>query len=388
MVGPSGLALTGNLRNFLTSLEGIATLGIQNGVIQQVAASKDKPENVKKMMATVFTLLLAFSLLLGIGLMVMASYINQAIFGQQHFENLFLILGLSLPFYIGGMVLTYFINGLGQYQKVIWINIVGNILVLVFTFWAVAAFKTFGALISLVIPPAILFLFSWYQLNRIIDFKSYLNPSCFDIVVIQKMSSYALMTLVSTVGGSWTYLMIRQNLIELSGIEQAGYWEAMSRISVFYLLFISTVLTVYFYPKLSAANSVVATRNIFMSYYKGILPFFCLGLFVIYLLRQEIIAVCFTKDFSLVSDLFLWQLLGDLLKAASLILGYQLLAKRLIKVYILTEILSLILLTLLSYLWMPIYGAKGVVMAYAADYLIYFLVLFIYFKKSLLSKQL
>ena len=40
-IGPSGLALTGNLKNFLTSVESIATLGFQNGIVKYVVDAKN-----------------------------------------------------------------------------------------------------------------------------------------------------------------------------------------------------------------------------------------------------------------------------------------------------------------------------------------------------------
>ena len=44
-VGPSGMALVGNLRNFLTSLENISTLGFQNGIVKYTAENeKSKTE--------------------------------------------------------------------------------------------------------------------------------------------------------------------------------------------------------------------------------------------------------------------------------------------------------------------------------------------------------
>jgi PST family polysaccharide transporter len=251
----------------------------------------------------------------------------------------------------------------------------------------VLTLKTYGALISLIVPPAVLVVFAFYQINRVIDFKNYLSFHWVDLRLVKNMSPYALMTLVSAVGGSWVYLMIRQNLIHASGIEQAGYWEAISRISSYYLLFISTVLSVYFFPKLSAATSPLATKNIFMSYFKGIMPLFLGGLFLVYAFRNLLVTICFSTDFTAVNDLFIGQLLGDFFKAASLILGYQFLAKQLTSAYILTEVFSLVLLASLSYYWAPIYGAKGVVMAYAADYFIYFLLLVFYFRKTLFSAK-
>lgn len=383
-VGPTGLALTGNLKNFLTSLEGIATLGIQNGIIKNVAEIKEKPESLKKSMATVFWLLLLLSVVIGCILVFFAGYFSQLVFGKiNHFENLFQALGWLFPLYMAGLLLTLLLNGLGQFRRVIWINIFGSIFGLIYTVWAVLELKTYGALISLVVPPAILFVFAYYQINRVLDFKNYLSFRFIDLGLIKKMSSYTLMTLVSAVGGSWVYLMIRQNLTDISGIEQAGFWEAISRISGYYLLFISSVLTVYFFPKLSAATSKVATKNIFMSYFKGIMPLFLGGLFLIYWLRDGLVALCFSADFNSVSDLFFWQLIGDFFKAASLILGYQFLAKQLTRAYIISEVFSLILLFSFAHFLIPIYGAKGVVMAYAVDYMLYFLVLVFYFRKTL-----
>lgn len=387
-VGPTGLALTGNLKNFLTSLEGIATLGLQNGIIKSIAENKEKPELLQKTIATFFWLLLFLSVILGLVLAVFSSYFNELIFGKtQHFETLFVVLGVLLPLYMVGLLLTLLLNGLGQFKRVIWVGIFASGFGLIYTVWAVLTLKTYGALISLIVPPAVLFLFAFYQINRVIDFKNYLSFHWVDLRLVKNMSPYALMTLVSAVGGSWVYLMIRQNLIHASGIEQAGYWEAISRISSYYLLFISTVLSVYFFPKLSAATSPLATKNIFMSYFKGIMPLFLGGLFLVYAFRNLLVTICFSTDFTAVNDLFIGQLLGDFFKAASLILGYQFLAKQLTSAYILTEVFSLVLLASLSYYWAPIYGAKGVVMAYAADYFIYFLLLVFYFRKTLFSAK-
>ncbi len=387
-VGPTGLALTGNLKNFLTSLEGIATLGIQNGIVKNISENKEKPEMLQKTIATFFWLLLLLSVVLGLVLVVFSAYFNELIFGKKHhFETLFVVLGALLPLYMVGLLLTLLLAGLGQFKRVIWVGILASGFGLIYTVWAVMALKTYGALISLVVPPAVLFVFAFYHINRVIEFKNYLSFHWVDLRLLKNMSSYALMTLVSAVGGSWVYLLIRQNLIHSSGIEQAGYWEAISRISSYYLLFISSVLSVYFFPKLSAATSHSATKNIFMSYFKGIMPLFLGGLFLIYVFRNLLVTLCFSTDFAAVHDLFFWQLLGDFFKAASLILGYQFLAKQLTRVYLLTEVFSLVLLASLSYYWAPIYGAKGVVMAYAADYFIYFLLLVFYFRKTLFSSR-
>jgi PST family polysaccharide transporter len=167
------------------------------------------------------------------------------------------------------------------------------------------------------------------------------------------------------------------------GIEQAGFWETMSRISTYYMMFISTILTVYFLPKLAISKDNLETKKVFWSFYKNILPFFTIGLILIYFSRTLLIKLLFTSEFLPVTSLFFWQLLGDVLKVASLILGYQFYAKKMTAAFIISELLSLGVLYFTSLYLITIFGIQGVVMAQALDNGIYLLVLAIYFRKSL-----
>ncbi|OOV12337.1 hypothetical protein [Flavobacterium sp. LM4] len=183
--------------------------------------------------------------------------------------------------------------------------------------------------------------------------------------------------------GSLVYLVIRKNIIEVVGLEQAGFWETMTRISTYYMMFITTILSVYFFPKLSIAKNNKETQNIFRTFYKNILPLFVLAVTVIYFARFFIIKLLFTPDFLPVTTLFFWQLTGDILKSAALVLGFQFFAKKMTKAFILSEIASLAVLYFLSHYFVVIFGIQGIVMAQALDNFIYLLWLAVYFRKSL-----
>jgi PST family polysaccharide transporter len=233
------------------------------------------------------------------------------------------------------------------------------------------------------VPPALLFFVAFYYVNKEISFFDNISRSSFDWSVLKNLSSYSLMALVSSVFGSFVFLGIRNNIIAVLGLENAGYWEAMTRISAYYLMFISTILSVYFFPKLAFSTSKKAIRNVYKSYYLGILPFFVIGAVVLFFLRFFLIKVLFSKDFIPVADLFLWQLIGDAFKVASLILGYQFYAKKLTSAFIVTELFSLAIMFALSHFFVISYGLVGVVIAHAATYFIYLIVLILYFRKSL-----
>jgi PST family polysaccharide transporter len=84
--------------------------------------------------------------------------------------------------------------------------------------------------------------------------------------------------------------------------------------------------------------------------------------------------------------LFKWQLMGDFIRLASLVLAHQFLAKKLVINFIVTEIFSLIIFYGLAYYLSGIYGVEGVVMAHFIRSVAYFFVVFFfvfrYFKKQ------
>ncbi|KAB1154928.1 O-antigen translocase [Flavobacterium luteum] len=383
-IGPSGMALAGNLRNFMTSTESIATLGFQNGIVKYIVNNKDNEVELKKVISTVFLSLLTVSLVLSLVLAAFSMYWNNIVFGGEfEYSSIFSILALTLPWYIVTILLLAILNGLGKFRNVIFSNIIGNTIGLVFSVIVVWHYKTFGALLAIIIPPALLFFVAFYFINKDLNFISTVSFRLFDFQILKNLSSYSLMALVSSVIGPLVFLSIRHSIIEKLGIESAGYWEAMNRISSYYLMFISSILTLYFFPRLAFAETKKATKNIFWSYYKTILPIFTFGLLFIYLLRFFIVKLLFTHAFLPVTTLFFWQLLGDTLKGASLILGYQFFAKKLTVAFIIAESISLSVMFFTSNYLIGVYQIEGVVMAHAITYSIYLSVLVLYFRKTL-----
>jgi PST family polysaccharide transporter len=382
-VGPSGMALVGNLRNFITSVESIGMLGFQNGIIKYVADYDIQEQKLKELLSTIIIAILVATLCLSGFLYFFAEYLNEAIFGKDyHYQVIFKTFALSLPWYIASLFLTSVLNGFGAFKKVIKVNIYGNLLGLLLSVILLYNYNTFGALLAVILAPSLLFFIVVFQLNTMVPLKTLMSRKAFAFSVIKDLSEYSLMALVASVFGPLVYLSIRNNVIQKLGYEAAGYWEAMSRISSYYMMFLSTILIVYFLPKLAKANNKEETKSIFWSYFKGIIPIFAVALVLLFCIKSWLIPIVLTKAFLPVSDLFLGQLIGDIFKALSLILGYQFFAKKLTKAFIVSELFSLMVLWLSSNYFISLYGIHGVVIAHAVTYFIYLVVLLIYFRKS------
>lgn len=387
ILGPSGVALLGNLRNFITSLETISVLGFNNGIVKYVAQHNKDENELKKIISTVFWTLLGASFLVAVPLFIFANYWNTTVFGSEYdFSLIFRVTALTIPLFALNIFLIAIINGLSEFKKVIYINIVGNLIGFGFTIFMVVQYGINGALLAMAIVPAILFVVSWFWISKSLDLKRYIKKGLYDFSVIRNLSEYSLMAFVSAFCFPIIILKIRMNAIDTVGIENAGNWEAMRSLSNFYMMFVSTLLTVYFFPKLSQSQSDKGTQSVFFDYYKSVIPMFLVGALILYFLRDIFISLIYSERFLVLSDLFLWQLAGDFFKVCSLILGYQFFAKKMTIAFLSTEILSIAILYVSSNYLMNIYGTEGLVIAHTVTYIIYFIVLLIMFRKVVFNR--
>lgn len=382
-IGPAGMALVGNFRNFITAIENLGILGFQNGIIKYVADYHIQEEKQRSFLATVTLTILLVASALSILLFCTATYWNNNLFGTAfQYTTIFKALALCLPWYIGSVFLTAVLNGFEAYGKVIKVNIIGNLIGLFLSVALVYYYKEFGALLAIVLAPVFVFFITLYYLYHQLDYFriSFRN---YNVDFLRHLAEYSLMALVSAVVGPIVFLSLRNTIIHTLSYEAAGYWEALTRISSYYFLFLSTILTVYYLPKLSKSESVAETKSLFWSYFKGIVPFFLIGLLVLYVLRGYLIPVLFTDAFFPVSELFFWQFIGDAFKAMALILGYQFFAKKLTKAFVVTEIFSFAVLWLSGQYLVSVFGIEGIAMANAVTYGLYLITLSVYFRKQL-----
>ena len=381
-VGANGMAYVGNFRAFLNVVENFSLLGIQNAIVKYVAEYQHDKLKLKSVLATFGLLLLTSSIVISLVLIFGANYLSKQIFHHSEiYSFVFYILAIVFPLYVFSTFCISVVNGFQEYKKVIYIQIISSSIALLFSVFLIYYYNTFGALISLVLAPVFVFFVSLFYLRNVISISDVFSFSSFDYSVVKNLSEYVLMALVSGVIGSFVLLEIRTDVIEITGLKNAGIYEGLQRISSYYLLFISSIMAIYFYPKLAEINS--NTKAIILNYLKTIIPVFAIGLAVIYFLRKFIIQVLFSTEFETMETLFLWQLVGDLLKAISLIFGTILIAKKQTKVFIVTEITSLCIMYYSTNWMLHAVGINGIVIAHTFTYFMYLLILVIYFRKTL-----
>ncbi|MCX7550551.1 O-antigen translocase [Xanthomarina sp. F2636L] len=383
-IGAEGMALIGNLRNFVYSIQSLATLGLYNGVVKYIAEFKSNTVELSKTISSTFYLGFISTVVVSFLCYFNAEFINDIIFPKYNdYAYVIEVLAIALPFYTLNMFTFSIMNGFSKFKILIIINIIGQILGVSVTLLLIYKNRIDGALISVVISESLIFLITLVGIVNQRSLIPLIKISNVRFINIKKLSSYSVMALFSAMVIPMVAIGIRNYISDNIGLREAGFWEAMTRISKYYLMFVSSLLTLYILPRLSEINNPKEFRNEVFNFYKTIIPIFAGGLLVIYLLRSYIITIVFSSEFKPVEELFLWQLLGDFVKVLSIVIAYQFLAKRMFWHYIITEAFSVLILYVSSVLFVDMYGVKGATIAHFVTYVLYYCVILLIFSSSL-----
>jgi PST family polysaccharide transporter len=151
-------------------------------------------------------------------------------------------------------------------------------------------------------------------------------------------------------------------------------------------MFANSLMTFYFLPRFAEIDNRQEFRKEIFSFYKKIMPFIAIGLLIIYIIRPYIVAIFLTNEFETVQELFGWQLLGDFVKVLSVVMAYQFIAKKMVLHYVITELILVGILYFTSIYFVDMFGIKGAPIAHFVTYLLYFGMMLLIFKSSLIGK--
>ncbi len=387
-VGPAGYAAIGNFQNAAQMITTFASGAINTGVVKYTAEYHDDEEKQRQVWRTAGTIAVLGSVITGIGVAVFSKQIAQWFLQDESYNTVFIWFSVTLVFFIFNTLLLAILNGKKEIHRYIIANIAGSLFALAVTSVLAVQFGLHGALTALAIHPSFAFVITLYLCYKADWFKfSYLFGRL-DKQVVLNLSKYTAMALTSAACVPVSHILIRTHLADTLGMDAAGYWEAMWRLSAAYLMLVTTTLSLYYLPKLSELKDPKEIKAEILQGYKIILPVAAACGLVIYLLRDFIIGVLFTSDFIPMRDLFAWQMVGDTLKIGSWILAYLMLGKAMMKLFIASEIVFAAGFYGWTYFLTGMYGLEGVTIAHAINYAIYWVVMGVFIGKTVLGKPL
>lgn len=382
-LGTSGMALLGSFRNFSGMLKSLATLGINNSVVKLFVENKEDEKELSIIYSTFFWIFLTISSFLAIFIFLFSGILSNFLFFGSSYSNPIRFFGLFLPLIVINTFWLSIYNGLEKFKKIILIQILSNSVVFIISAILIWKNNITGGLYSIAFGELAMVFITYLFIRKDklyfkFDLQKVVSRKYFLII-----RNFSAMSLLSAILVPLTLLCIRNLIVSNYSINLAGIWDAVNRLSGFYMVLFSSGLSMYYMPKLARIKTDKEFKRELVQYFRIIFPLFLLMVVFIYFARDFIISIAFTKDFNEISKVLIWQLLGDLLRIGTLAFGYQILVKTEVKKYFLIEIFFNLTYFFTSLILIKTQALEGVLKAYFVANILTLLLILSMFRKLL-----
>lgn len=380
-IGPAGIAMVGQFQNSTALLAMLGTGAISMGVVKYLSENKKNIQQQQVIITHAFSLIAVCSLAVSVFIVLASGWLSRITFHTQEFWIVYLLFGFSLALASLNTIFLSIYNGLKEIRKLVVVNIFTSIAGVSFTLLFANLFEVKGVLAAVNATALVTFLLNYFLFGKLSNFRfSIISFSSWDKALVQKLLTFSLMSSVSAFVLPSMQLIVRSKIIHDFSIKDAGYWQGVTRISDYYLAFVTTVLGVYYLPKLSELRTNAEVRTEIFRAYKVVLPVVAFLALLMWVFRYYVVVILFSNEFLPMQELFAFQLMGDVVKIASWLLGFVMWARAMARTYIVTEILFGLMYIGISFLFIDNFGLVGATYAFALNYLLYLLIMFYFFR--------
>lgn len=373
-LGPAGYTVVAQLGNLASLLSAVTGAVMSTGVTKYTAEYADSRERQIAVWRAASYYLAGATAAAWIVTVVLSETLATWLLAAPSYSPILVALGFVLPMMSFNALVLSILNGKKEVRDYVSQGILSAVLSAITTAVLAATWGLPGALAALVLNHALTCCVTlWLCRGRPwLRRDSFLGP--LDRSAFRPLLGYAAMATISAVAAPLGQLAVRDHLITQFGAGATGDWQAVFKISDIYIQLFTATLSLYYLPRLAEIRSSGDLWREIAKVSAFVLPLAALAALVIYLCRNLVVHLLFTVEFQGMVKLFGWQLLGDVLKVGSWVFGFVLVGRAMVRWFIVLEIvfgLSWIGLTLLL---TAQYGIVGAPMAFASNYLAYWVV--------------
>ena len=382
-LGISGIALLGQIQNFIQIISISSSGAINVGVTKYIAEYSIEKSETQKLINTSIKLSLLASVINTIILIFYSKQIASLVLNSEKSYYLIVFFAVCLPIITLQALILPIANGLKLIRLYIQLTIIQSISSIIITFVLILIFKSDGLFLSFILSPIFQAVITFFQAKNFGLISKTFFYEKINFSQTKKLLNFSLMLISSSISIAISSFYIRNFIKNNYSIIDAGYWQAMNYIASTYILPVTILIGIYYFPKLSQSENNTLKRTIFEGY-KLYLPFTIILSVTIYFTRELIIQLAFNNEFLAISELFFWYMCGSIFKIATLLITYILIAKAKTKIYIINEItFNIFYIVVTIYLISYYNNIIGSAYAFAISYGINFIVLTLLLKRIL-----
>ena len=390
-LGTLGAGIVSQLLQITTSMYRFTVLGMNDGLIKQIAESDKNEEGFDKKLtgliksyAFIVVLILVAAIIL---LMVFSKELTVYVFGDSKYYLYFLVGLVSFPILIINSISTAVLRGFKLIKYiarseliVIIVNLV--LFVPIVYFWGIT-----GAVIHVSLSLLTVMIVNHYYADRKILLK--LNIKTIDIIKsrinrssIRELVSFAGFGLTAGIALVFTDIITRAIVVTKIGISQLGVYTPVNYWGSLFDGFISPSIITYLYPRLSEAKTDEEVTGILNDSLRFITLLFLPFLLISVPIRYEIIPLFYSKEFNSAGDYLPWHFMGVLFYLWMLMFMQAMTARGRLKTEGVMVIITCLIDIGVVYYFVSNYGLYGWMLKFIISPVIFFNFSLFYFKKN------
>jgi polysaccharide transporter, PST family len=369
--GPEGIGKLGQFMSLMSVLAVLAGGGISAALVKYVAEYREDPAKLERLLASALWYALCASCLIGILALLCSRQLALWLLDDAGYRNLIRILAVAQ---LGIALVNYLlavINGFMDLRRLALVQVIGSAISIAVALALSLWLHLYGALLALVVGQVLWLAIGLPAFRRSPYFRPGMWRIRFDREMTARLATFSIMTLSSALLSPLVSIAVRQHLAGRFGWSDVGYWQAVTRVSDAYLLFLTAAINIYYLPKLASTHGRAALAHELRQGWRFLMPAVCVLAAGIWLAREWITRLLFSSDFGVANALYAPQLLGDVIKIASFVPSYVMLAKAMTGLFVASECVFALSYLALVYLFTAHFGLIGAVYAFTVNYALY-----------------
>jgi O-antigen/teichoic acid export membrane protein len=377
VAGPAGIGLQGLLQSTMRTMISVANLSLQTTGVREVArlrADNDKEELGHTLRALGLT-----TLVLGaigtLALVLFQGPLSRAILDAPALSWTLAVIGIGVFSQVLYATYDAFLRGFRRIALQTKASVVANVLAAIVASVLVWQFGVAAVPFSIVAQPLFLLLSAAYVAR---DLREHLVPPNRERTrsALKRILGTGLVLAITALLVPGVQLVARVIIGRWASLDEVGYYQAASAVSLLYLGFVLGAMSLDYYPRLAEAASDHAELRRMVNEQARVSLLMAgpvvLGMIA---LSDQVVAMLYTSEFAITSDILRWQLLGDVVKIGSWTLGYLVLAQGKPRVYFVTELTWAASYVIVLVVLLPSLGLYATPVAYIASSVVYFVTL-------------
>jgi polysaccharide transporter, PST family len=359
-LGPGGLAIVGQFQNFTAVVFGVTSGNISNAVITTIARADGELGRQQAISSAVASMAIGTGLVAVLIAALATPIAARALMDASLAPVLHWLAWLMVPL-VTNVVLLAVIAATGNRLAFVSLNMAIALASVPVCWYLVDARGLEGAMISAVVVngAAAVFTMTWLAIRRPFPLKWIFAG--LHAASTWRLLRLAAMTLSTIIAIPAAQYLLRQRVIDVAGLAEAGQWQAALKTGEVLVMGASIVVSLYLLPRFAASSE--ASAGVALRAAGGLmLALAAVGALIVGG-GGVLLSLLFSRDFSVASRLLPLQVLGDVLRSGAMVLQAVFMARSSTASYVAVDLAYAGTLVVAGYWLVVSQGSPGAAIA-------------------------